>query len=233
MAIKVVDTELLESGITATANAIRQLTGAEEKIAWDNSNGMAQAINNIQTYSTEYHNLIDGAISTITFPENTSLIRDGICANCTQLTQAILPETVTQIGDYSFKSCSSLTDINLPNSITSIGKQAFFKCSSLEILNLPDSLEQINEQAFSNTSNIMDYIIPASVTTIEDYAFANCDGLISVTFKGTPSLISQYAFNNNNFLVTLNVPWSEGEVANAPWGATEATINYNYTDTEV
>jgi hypothetical protein len=25
------------------------------------------------------------------------------------------------------------------------------------------------------------------------------------------------------------VPWAEGAVANAPWGATNATINYNYT----
>ena len=30
-------------------------------------------------------------------------------------------------------------------------------------------------------------------------------------------------------LTTINVPWAEGAVAGAPWGATNATINYNYT----
>ena len=48
--------------------------------------------------------------------------------------------------------------------------------------------------------------IPESVEIIEDYAFKNCTAL-----------------------TTINVPWSEGEVASAPWGATNATINYNYT----
>jgi hypothetical protein len=31
-------------------------------------------------------------------------------------------------------------------------------------------------------------------------------------------------------LMTINVPWSEGEVINAPWGASNATINYNYVE---
>lgn len=35
------------------------------------------------------------------------------------------------------------------------------------------------------------------------------------------------AFSNSSVEV-INVTWSEGEVAGAPWGATDATINYNY-----
>jgi hypothetical protein len=31
-----------------------------------------------------------------------------------------------------------------------------------------------------------------------------------------------------NNLTIINVPWSSGTVANAPWGAYNATINYNY-----
>lgn len=35
------------------------------------------------------------------------------------------------------------------------------------------------------------------------------------------------AFEGCTNLTTINVPWAEGAVANAPWGATNATINYN------
>ena len=43
--------------------------------------------------------------------------------------------------------------------------------------------------------------------------------------------IASTTFTSCANLTTINVPWAEaeGEVANAPWGATNATINYNYT----
>ena len=49
------------------------------------------------------------------------------------------------------------------------------------------------------------------------------------TFEGTPRSIASNAFASCINLTTINVPWAEGAVANAPWGATKATINYNYT----
>ena len=61
------------------------------------------------------------------------------------------------------------------------------------------------------------------------FAFSNCTSLTSITFEGTPSSIATMAFYECSNLKTINVPWAEGAVANAPWGATNATINYNYT----
>jgi hypothetical protein len=49
-----------------------------------------------------------------------------------------------------------------------------------------------------------------------------------LTFKGTPTSISTTAFGSCTNLKTINVPWAEGAVAGSPWGATAATINYNY-----
>jgi hypothetical protein len=37
------------------------------------------------------------------------------------------------------------------------------------------------------------------------------------------------AFSGCTSLTTINAPWAEGAVSGAPWGATNATINYNYT----
>jgi hypothetical protein len=36
------------------------------------------------------------------------------------------------------------------------------------------------------------------------------------------------ADGNAREITTINVPWAQDAVANAPWGATNATINYNH-----
>ena len=51
-----------------------------------------------------------------------------------------------------------------------------------------------------------------------------------LTFQGTPETISKTAFRYCDNLTTINDPWAEGAVANAPLGATKATINYNYVE---
>jgi hypothetical protein len=65
--------------------------------------------------------------------------------------------------------------------------------------------------------------------SIGAYAFYKDTGLTDITFKGTPMSIDSNAFASCSNLLTINVPWAEGEVSGAPWGATNATINYNYT----
>ena len=84
------------------------------------------------------------------------------------------------------------------------------------------------ERQFLNASWPM-LVIPSGVTCIEDYAFSDCTSLKTLTFEGTPTTIGSNVFKGCTKLTTINVPWAEGTVANAPWGATNATINYNYT----
>ena len=69
----------------------------------------------------------------------------------------------------------------------------------------------------------------AGITEINTGAFKSCDSLSTVTFLGTPTLIADTAFSRCSALTDIYVPWSEGAVANAPWGATNATIHYNHT----
>ena len=72
--------------------------------------------------------------------------------------------------------------------------------------------------------------IPHSITYIGYRAFNSNPNLSVVTFKGKPESITSSTFDSCPNLTTINVPWSEGEVAHTPWGATNATINYNYTE---
>lgn len=46
---KVIDSALLDAGMTATANAIRKKTGGATPIAWDSANGFKAAVESIDT----------------------------------------------------------------------------------------------------------------------------------------------------------------------------------------
>ena len=92
-------------------------------------------------------------------------------------------------------------------------------------------------------------VIPASVVNIKLYAIYMCTGLASldvcgaasiaknaffkltglrsVKFRASGCTIDSAAFNSCAALTDIYVPWSLGDVAGAPWGATNATIHYD------
>ena len=89
--------------------------------------------------------------------------------------------------------------------------------------------ETIRDYAFYSCYDLALTTLPSGITNINNAAFYGCTSLASLTFEGTPENIWERAFAECNNLTTINVPWAEGAVANAPWGATNATINYGYT----
>ena len=89
---------------------------------------------------------------------------------------------------------------------------------------------KVRDYAFYYCKNLALTSLPESLISIGNYAFSGCTSLTSITFKGTPSSIMSAAFNGCTNLTDIKVPWAEGAVANAPWGATNATITYNYTE---
>ena len=127
---------------------------------------------------------------------------------------------------------ANLALTSLPEGITQIGNSAFRDCTNLALTSLPESLTKIDNHAFRGCTNLAITSLPAGITSIGVFAFAGCKNITSITFKGTPKTIGNYAFEFNNYPtpITINVPWAEGAVAGAPWGATNVTINYNYTE---
>lgn len=139
----------------------------------------------------------------------------------------VLPTGLTKIGDSAFRSWTNLALTSLPDTVTSIGDYAFAQCSYLALTSLPSGLTKIGKYTFSMCVRMPLASIPSTVTSIGQGAFEGCR-YSSITFEGTPTTIHSKAFSQSA-VNTINVPWAEGEVANAPWGATSATINYNYT----
>ena len=134
----------------------------------------------------------------------------------------ILPDEGKTLSEVEVKiAFPTIADL-IDNQLTHITEEVFLNAKG-------DVVNQIGEYSFASRSRIETVTIPDGVGTVVNRAFHTLTYLHTVTFKGKPTSIYSAAFVNCNDLTTINVPWSEGEVGGAPWGATNATINYNYT----
>lgn len=119
------------------------------------------------------------------------------------ITEVFIPKGITKIGEYAFSYCPNLKSVTIPNGVTALSGSAFNNCTALE-----------------------EITIPSSVNTLSSNCFNGCTALRKVTFLGTPTSIRELSFEKCTAVTDIYVPWAEGAVANAPWGATNATIHY-------
>ena len=137
----------------------------------------------------------------------------------------------TILGPFAYAGCTALTTAPpIHPSLGAIREYAFYFCESMQSITLPSTLRSIYEYAFYKCANLRTITIPENIYQILDYAFADCSRLQTVIFEGKPTnVLSSTAFSNCTNLTDIYVPWSNGEVAGAPWGATNATVHYNYS----
>lgn len=104
---------------------------------------------------------------------------------------------------------------------------------SLEVAHVPYGTTKIGVNAFCGCGQLTSIIIPSTVTTVEDSIVSvRCYSISSIIFKGTPTSIRELAFHriDESSPLSIYVPWSEGDVAGAPWGLSFGSIHYNYTE---
>ncbi len=160
------------------------------------------------------------------FPSDLTTIASYAFTRCT-VKPTSLPDTVTTIAGGAFER-ATVSFTSLPESVRTIGSYAFNGASGLALTSLPSSLTSIGNYAFYNCYELAITEIPAGVTSVGTSAFTYCTSLTSITFKGTPNFISSSGFSGISGLTDIYVPWSEGAVDGAPWGASNATIHYDY-----
>lgn len=121
------------------------------------------------------------------------------------LTEIVIPEGYTELGATIFAWSSKLSNVVLPNSLTHIGTYVFAECPIEEIT------------------------FPANLKKIGSHSFANNPHLRKVVFKGTVDELNSEVFADSGIEEPweMYVPWSEGDVKGAPWGAKNCTIIYN------
>lgn len=186
------------------------------------------ALNDGITNIDEYAFYECNSLQALDFPDTLKTIKRHSIRSCSKLEKCNIPNGVVEIGDYAFGGNVLMELDKLPNSLITLGTYSFSDCTKITISELPLGVTRIGTATFYNCIGITSFTFHKDVAQIGDRAFGK-GKMVEITFKGTPQSISSTAFNSDAKPMTINVPWSEGEVANAPWGATNATINYNYT----
>lgn len=143
-----------------------------------------------------------------------------------QVTSVVIPDSVRTIDIGAFVGCVNLKSIHLPSSVRTISDVAFSGCMGLTEVVMSDGITTIGSSAFNGCSSLTNVTIPASVTDIGGFAFNANENLTSVTFEGMPKTMGNGIFNECVNLTDIYVPWVEGNVEGAPWGAENATVHY-------
>lgn len=121
-----------------------------------------------------------------------------------------------------------LKDVYIPDWIVRFNMSMFYNCRKLQnIYGNAENVYNVNTNAFAGCSSLTDVPYMPILSKIENNGFSKCVGLTKFKFYMTATSIASNAFSGCTNLLDIYVPWSEGEVANAPWGATNATIHYN------
>lgn len=226
----VVDKDFLDDGLSRVADTIKTISENSEEMEFPD--GFEERVNSIPDLFWKDQDILNiftnnrSTFQSLKLPNSMTSIADYAFRGMSKLKISQLPDTIESIGHYAFQECLELGLTKLPENLKSIGNYAF-RQASLEISALPEKLETIGNYAFLNRTFSIDSI-PKSVKTMSTRCFEGCKQITSLTFKGTPDSIASDAFISCHNLTVINVPWADGEVANAPWGATNAKINYSY-----
>lgn len=162
-------------------------------------------------------------------------IRAGLFYNCSALTTVSWTEPKNVIEQRAFESCTSIASLDFSNDyIQYIKDYAFFGCSGLKKITFrPNLVEEIGNNAFENCSSLQTISVGSNNSLImRTNCFKSCTSLNAAYLSSgflPLSFISTDAFEGCPNLINIYVSWAENAVKNAPWGATNATIHYNYT----
>lgn len=116
--------------------------------------------------------------------------------------------------------------------VVDVPSSTLFKGGDIELVSKIGGVNvyELDSSCFKNKTTLTGITIPATIKAIEASVFSGCTGLTKATFKGKPASNTMPAtvFTGCTNLLDVYVPWAEGVVANAPWGAENATIHYNW-----
>ena len=138
------------------------------------------------------------------------------------ITSIHAPNCVSVVN-FAFSGCSGVTEIEFPK-LEKVGNNAFTNIRATHIV-LP-ALKTAGAGAFASQAMVRHICVGENIETLEASFFNNMLAGWSIKLKGKPTSIATNAFGSTT-TGDIYVPWSEGEVSGAPWGATGATVHYN------
>lgn len=220
----------LADGINALTEYSNEITGEADENLSDAIRSLADGYN---PNGISLDDFCTGAEPSGDITVNADTIKDGVLRGC-PITGIDAPNC-TYIGSDNFRSNTNLVFAHFPK-CKKVGNAAFQSSSygydSDFISDFP-AVETIDVGAFRECA-FRKIIFPETLKSMSgsytfNYQIKNrVFTLTEVYFRSkvTGSMHNQ-CFGGNPNLRDIYVPWSQGEVPNAPWGATDATIHYN------
>lgn len=162
-----------------------------------------------------------------TLTSKNSWSRTGVLFKEIDLTNDIY----STLGDYYFNQYTFVEKITLNPLLVTIPQRCFAECYSLKDINL-ENITTFKATCFTEDFSLTGEIVfNSGLISIESQSFYRTR-LNILKFTNPLDVlptIANNSFNQCRGLSDIYVPWAEGAVANAPWGATNATIHYNTT----
>ena len=175
-------------------------------------------------------------LTSITIPNSVTSIDSSAFASCSGLTSITIPNSVTSINSSAFASCSGLTSIIVDKNNTVYDSRnncnAIIETSTNVLVlgckstTIPSGVTGIGHGAFDGCTGLTSITIPNSVTYIDYNAFYGCTGLTSITIPNSVTDIAYNAFTSCPGLINIKMNVTENSVSRAPWGATNATVEW-------
>ena len=107
-------------------------------------------------------------LTSISLPEDVTVIHKGSFYGCTNLSSITIPWAVTDIRELVFFNCTSLTSIIIPNNVVKIGGGTFNNCTSLTSIYCESpNPPSLGGNAFSYVDSDCKLYVPT--TSVETY----------------------------------------------------------------
>lgn len=147
----------------------------------------------------------------VTLPNNIDITSGAFCT-CNELLEVCAPDYEGSVWDgeehtigSSFAACQKLRKVRIPYGTTTLNA-TFGGSTALEEVELPPTLKTMINSAFGGCNMLKSIDIPASVEEIG-----------SGNFGGAGSSVGG---------ITFNIHKPENSISGAPWGASNATVNW-------
>lgn len=144
-----------------------------------------------------------------------------LCDSCADLEQVTVDAPNLELGSQSFSYCPKLTHPNFV-AVKKIGAACCIG-SGIVSTTIPIGCTEIGAGAFSNTSSMESITIEA--TSITAGAF-NGSAVKTVNMNYAVTTVANGAFSGCDG-VTFNISKPQDAISGSPWGATNATVNWN------
>lgn len=144
-------------------------------------------------------------LTDVKFMAETAQYGKNLFYGCTALTSVQLPSKATTLGEYMFAECTALTSITLPETLTALPGYIFQNCTGLTSVTIPKSVTTLGYSVFRG-SGIKEIEIPAGIEAIPNWAFMDCANLTKVVFHEGLTSIGVHSFENCTALEKVELP---------------------------